>query len=120
MNKIPASEIDTLTETERKSLKKLKERLSETFRLRQLILFGSKARGDYGKWSDIDVLVLVEDEKNWNNRELLSDITYDINLEFDTQLTCILENANKWEAEDEEIWLPLKDNIVEEGIAIEI
>lgn len=120
VKKISTSGITTLTEIEKKSLFKLKERLSEVFRLRELILFGSKARGDHEECSDIDLLVLVEDEKNRNNRELLSDITLDINLEFDTQFTCILENANQWEAEDKGIWLPLKDNIEEEGLSIEI
>lgn len=119
MKKLPASEITNLTEAEKKSIAKLKERLSEIFRLRHLILFGSKARGDDRDWSDVDVLVLVEEDKSWSNREKLSDITFDINMEFDTQLTCILENANNWDNEGE-LWLPLKDNIVREGIAIEI
>ncbi|SDC23126.1 hypothetical protein SAMN02799630_00862 [Paenibacillus sp. UNCCL117] len=67
----------------------------------------------------MDVLVLVDDEKNWNNREKLSDITFDINLEYDTQLTCLLGNSKKRESEDGNIWLPLKDNIIQEGIASE-
>jgi predicted nucleotidyltransferase len=99
MNTLAANKIPTLTDREQKSISKLKEQLSQTFHLRSLILFGSKARGDYEEWSDVDVLVLVDEEKNWNNREKLSDITFDVNLEYDTQLTCILENAKNWEAE---------------------
>lgn len=118
MNKLSADEIPTLTVTEQKSIYKLKERLSEIFHLRSLILFGSKARGDYEESSDVDVLVLVDDDKDWSSREKLSDITFEINLEYDTQFTCILENSKNWE--EEGIWLPLKDNIVREGIVIEV
>ena len=114
------SEIDSLTHQEKKALIHLQQRLALVFQLSELILFGSKARGDYDEWSDLDVLVLVEDKKNWHNRELLSDIVYEINLQYDTQLTCILENAAEWRSEEDSIWLPLKDNIVEEGIVIAI
>lgn len=120
MIKFSANEINNLTETERKAIDKLRARISESFRLGQLVLFGSKARGDFGEGSDIDILVLIEEEKNWDNREKLSDMTFEINLEYDTQLTCILENADDWYSEADTIWLPLKDNIDQEGIALEI
>ncbi|MGN7456223.1 nucleotidyltransferase family protein [Paenibacillus pasadenensis] len=114
------SEISSLTSQEKQSLVRLKQRLAASFRLIELILFGSKARGDHDEWSDLDVLVLVEDEKNWRNRELLSDIVYELNLQYGTHLTCILENADDWRSEETSIGLPLKDNIVEEGIVIAI
>ena len=120
MIKFSANEINHLTEVERKAISKLRERISDTFHLRQLLLFGSKARGDFSEWSDVNILALIEEEKNWDNREKLSDIIFEINMEYDTQLTCILENENDWLLEADSIWLPLKDNIVQEGIALEI
>lgn len=114
------SEINSLTLQEKQALIHLQQRLALVFQLSELIIFGSKARGDYDEWSDLDVLVLVEDEKNWHNRELLSDTVFEINLQYGTQLTCILENAAEWRSEKDSIWLPLKDNIVEEGIVIAI
>jgi predicted nucleotidyltransferase len=120
MNILSTNQISNLSDIEKKSIYELKERIKKNFNLRHLILFGSKARGDDEDWSDIDLLVLVEDEKNWSNREKLSDITFDINMKYDTQLTCILENSNNWDNEVETLWLPFKDNIVQEGIAIEV
>jgi predicted nucleotidyltransferase len=67
MRSLSSAEIKTLSDSEKKSIRKLKERLSETFHLRELILFGSKARGDSEEWSDVDVLVLVDDEKRLEN-----------------------------------------------------
>jgi predicted nucleotidyltransferase len=118
MIKFSTNEMNNLTETERKAIDKLRTRISDTFRLRQLVMFGSKARGDFSEWSDVNILALIEEEKNWDNREKLSDITLEINMEYDTQLTCILENADDWTSEADSIWLPLKDNIVQEGIAL--
>jgi predicted nucleotidyltransferase len=118
--KFSANEMNNLTEIERKAIDKLRARISDTFHLRQLVLFGSKARGDFSEWSDVNILALIKEEKNWDNREKLSDITFEINMEYDTQLTCILENENDWLLEADSIWLPLKDNIVQEGITLEI
>jgi predicted nucleotidyltransferase len=44
----------------------LTEYLVATFasKLKQIILFGSYARGDYDEWSDLDFMVLVDGEDN--------------------------------------------------------
>jgi hypothetical protein len=49
---------------------------------------------------------------------LLSLPTEYIQMEYDTQLSCILENENDWTSEADSIWLSLKDNIVKEGIPL--
>lgn len=87
------SEINSLTYHEKIALIHLQQRLALVFQLNELIIFGSKARGDNNEWSDLDVLVLVEDEKNWHNRELLSDIVYEINLQYDTQFSALYYSA---------------------------
>ncbi|MBI3609672.1 MAG: nucleotidyltransferase domain-containing protein [Nitrospirae bacterium] len=45
-----------------------------------LILFGSKARGDAGKESDIDILVVIRSE-NWKLGDLIREIGYSLELE---------------------------------------
>lgn len=42
-------------------LLKFKERLSREFRIQRMILFGSRARGDHLRTSDIDLIVISED-----------------------------------------------------------
>jgi len=51
-----------LTDIERQGLEEFKQRVRENFpgRIKQLILFGSRARGDAAEDSDIDVLAIVE------------------------------------------------------------
>lgn len=58
-------------------------RLVAKYRLVAIILFGSRARGDWGPWSDYDLLIIGDFEKNYIDRigdilELLSDINMPI------------------------------------------
>lgn len=43
--------------------------------VQRAVLFGSRARGDWKQWSDIDVLVVIRDEDRelWEEIEALSD-----------------------------------------------
>ena len=53
---------------EEEKLKKIVERLSEKYRIYAAILFGSRARGDWGPWSDYDLLIIADFEKPYLQR----------------------------------------------------
>ena len=51
---------------------KIKEIITEAlngYNIEKIILFGSRARGDYNEDSDYDVLVVIKEEIEWINRE---------------------------------------------------
>lgn len=55
------------------------KRLVARYRLTAIVLFGSRVRGDWGPWSDYDLLIIGDFEKKYVDRigdilELLSDI----------------------------------------------
>ena len=84
--------------------------------LKQVILYGSYARGDYNNDSDIDIMILVdiEDEKISAYRTQLSDKTFDYNFENDTQIMPIVKNINHFQK-----WLrayPFYFNVKKEGV----
>lgn len=54
-----------------------------------IILFGSVARGEASKESDLDILVLGEEEA----REEVSEITLDLEKEFDVSIELVLEDT---------------------------
>ena len=59
------------------------ERLRNKYNLHAVILFGSRARGDWGPWSDYDILVIADFESPYLKRigellELVSDISLPI------------------------------------------
>ena len=69
--------------------------------LRQIILYGSYARGDYNSDSDVDVMILLDlsdiDIKGY--RHQLSDMTFDFNMDHDLDIKPIAkseEHYQKW------------------------
>jgi predicted nucleotidyltransferase len=90
------SQLTSLTTEEKIAISILKERLMKEFTVVKLILFGSKARGDYTEHSDVDLLVLVEEFPTREAKEKLSDVQFATIMEQDAPLMTILENYNNW------------------------
>ena len=69
--------------------------------LRQVILYGSYARGDYREDSDVDVMILVDltDMEIKEYQRKLSDLTFDFNMDNDLDIKPIVKNEGhflKW------------------------
>ncbi len=81
----------------------------------EIILFGSRARGDHKKDSDWDVLVLTEMETNSDFTKKINDKIFDLELEFTQAVSPIIVDKRTWED-----WaiMPLYKNIAKEGIAV--
>lgn len=69
--------------------------------MRQIILYGSYARGDFHPDSDIDIMILLDlsdiDIKKY--RYQLSDMTFDFNMDYDVDIKPIAkseEHYRKW------------------------
>ena len=60
--------------------------------LKQMILYGSYARGDYGDNSDMDIMVLTEltDDRIIQIEDEIFDAAYDIELEYGVPISCLL------------------------------
>jgi hypothetical protein len=97
VDKMTVEEITTLSDTEKVALKKLIKLVSETFTVNKTILFGSKARGDYTKDSDTDILFLVQEDSSLENREKIYGCNFEINFEHLTNFSTILRNTKEWE-----------------------
>ena len=59
---------EILCEKQRKRVKTVVEKLKENLNLIAVILFGSRARGDYTKWSDYDILIITDFEERYPER----------------------------------------------------
>lgn len=69
--------------------------------MREIILYGSYARGDFHPDSDIDIMILLDlsdiDIKKY--RHQLSDMTFDFNMDYDVDIKPIAKNEEhyrKW------------------------
>lgn len=93
----------------------LKKRIKKKYKLQDIRVFGSSARGEQRKDSDIDVFVHL-DHSDRHVEEDLYDISYDIELEYDCLIDLII-------IDDEGIKgkigsAPIFENILSEGASV--
>ncbi len=101
-----------------KATQKLKKILTEKFSDElEIYMFGSSARNDYNKYSDIDILVLYPEDINNDIEEKINNITYDIELECDVVFGILVYSKSFWYS-NRAREMPLYQNVQKEGIAI--
>ncbi len=83
-------------------------------RVRDIILFGSRARGDNKEWSDYDMLLVV-DKRDKALREIVSGIEVGILDVYDCLVGSIVYEADEWERKKKS---PLGMNIGREGVRL--
>jgi len=83
----------------------------------KLTVFGSAARRDYRKHSDIDVLVLLPVRVNNTIEEKVFDAAYDIELKYGVIFGIVVYPKEFW-ASDLAASMPLYQNIQKEGVSI--
>lgn len=82
--------------------------------LQNVILYGSRARGDNKKHSDYDFVVLLK-EKNEEISEIIYDIGYGVLDEFEILASCLIWNEADWNVQQK---FPIGKNILKDGIWI--
>jgi len=90
--------------------KQFRQAVENKYNIIEMKLFGSYARGDYSKASDIDLMVRLP-KVDRSIEEDLFNIAYDLELEYDCVIDCLVlpQNFNN---------IMIYQNIQKEGIAI--
>ncbi len=106
------------TQNERQAVQVFVQRLNERFpaEIINITLFGSKARGDSGPWSDIDILTVVREE-SWSLRGEVSTLAADVSLEYDVLIGPRVIGFERWERMKRD-GFSLYRNIATEGIPL--
>lgn len=107
-----------LSSNEQQAVTEFLELLYESYpeRVMQTALFGSKARGDGRPWSDIDVLVVV-DQDDWRLSHAISTLAADVSLKYDVLIGPRVIGQERWQ-QMEKLHSGLHRNIVAESIAL--
>ncbi len=101
----------------RKTLfRKIKQVVHSFDPLARIILFGSRARGDYRKDSDWDFMILTEKQFDWKWSDSIINKLYDVELETNQAIFATIENVEKWDKN--KVTEPLFRNIVKEGVEV--
>ena len=77
-------------------LSKIKKAVSELDPEARVILFGSRARGDHGKESDWDLLILTSIPATEENKRNLRYHLLDIELETEQAISTLIHNHDHW------------------------
>jgi len=85
-----------LTENEERALSELREELFAKYPIIDIRLFGSKARGQGGQDSDLDVMIEIPDYDRAMVEEI-DDIIYRINLEHDVFISALFFGKDELE-----------------------
>ena len=87
-------------------------------RLKKIILYGSYARGDYNKHSDVDIMILTDltFEEIEEYRDKISDIAYDIELSTGIILSPVIKNIEKYNSRIN--FVPFYKNVEKEGVVL--
>jgi predicted nucleotidyltransferase len=109
---------DQLKPNEQGAIKTFLDRLwlEHPGRIVQAILFGSKSRGDSQPESDIDILLVV-DEEDWRFSHAISDIAADVSLEYNLLIEPRVVGQERWQRLAGEHF-NLYENVTREGMLI--
>lgn len=106
-----------ISEIEREAIETLYHKIKDTFDVKKMVLFGSRARGDADPYSDIDILILTNKAKTPSDRYKLSDISAEINVDYGVAISCFYFNQSDWKY-GELINPLLRENVEKEGVYI--
>ncbi len=82
----------------------------------EVVLFGSRARGDFHEESDWDVLVLVDkDEKDYEFKNKIRNALFELELKFRIGISSIIRNKEFWQ---EISVTPLYQEIEKDGVPL--
>lgn len=94
----------------------VKETVAEIDQDARVILFGSRARGDFRAESDWDFLILTRKEASWELQDEIRELLYSkVELESDQVISSVVENQEIWHQYRETEFF---NNVNAEGIEI--
>lgn len=88
----------SLTVEDRRLLNAFRETVTREFgaAVREILVFGSKARGDSTAESDLDILVLI-DAGDWRFKDQIADVAYDLAIKTEVVPSVVVYTLTEWD-----------------------
>jgi predicted nucleotidyltransferase len=106
-----------LTDRQSEALNKIKRRVMARFPVTDFLLYGSAARGEADEESDLDLLIVTSQPLARFERHEITDIVFDVNLQYDTNFSTLVVDQESWETGIISV-LPLRDEIMKDGVRV--
>jgi len=111
MNDIP------ITKRQSEALRQIKSRVMADFVVVDFVLYGSVAREEADDESDVDLMIVVSEPITRFKRHEITDIVFDVNLQFGTNFSTLVVDQESWETGLISV-LPLRNEIMRDGIRL--
>jgi predicted nucleotidyltransferase len=98
-------------------LSEIKSEILKDYPSAQVIIFGSRARGDERYFSDWDILILIEKNITDIQKIELHDKLYEIELQTGEIINTVIHTKREWNHPLMQI-TPFYQNIVQEGVPV--
>lgn len=85
-----------LKDNEKEAIREATRMLKERFPIKEVILFGSKARGDSDEESDIDLLLLAKEPLHWKERHRIVEALFDVEMKYSVVISIIVNTVQDW------------------------
>ncbi|MCJ7569682.1 MAG: nucleotidyltransferase domain-containing protein [Anaerolineales bacterium] len=105
-----------LEEEEKKAIREATRMLQENFPVKDVVLFGSKARGDDDPDSDIDLLLVTTRSIDWKERQAIIHALFDLGMKHDV-IFSILDTTESDFDKGTFTTFPVYKEIIREGVA---
>ena len=102
---------------DRELLKQCKHAIRSVESNADVVLYGSRARGDAAEDSDYDILVLTDQPVTVTLRENLVDSIFPIELESGAVITLITYHRDQWESPRYKA-MPFRKNVERDGVTL--
>lgn len=102
---------------EKTILDRFKDLLLKRGNLHKLILFGSRARGDAGPYSDMDIVIVLDDSANEKDFDYVSDSAWEAGFEHGIVIVPVVFTRSEWENSPERYSL-LVQAVDAEGLSL--
>ena len=106
-----------INDEERALLTKCKKAIKSIEPSAEVILYGSRARGDAEPDSDFDLLILVDGEVTLEREDLIYRQLYPIELDTGKVLSAIVYNRDQWNSSLYRV-MPFHKNVEREGVVL--
>ena len=107
----------TFTEEETALLHRIRETVHAVEPTAQIILYGSRARGDAEPDSDWDLLVLLDGDAIYDRIDNVRHRLYELEWETDTILSSIVRSKEVWRSQLHDA-MPFHRNVVHDGVVL--